>query len=119
MSTNLLVPLGKAVGLQGLLRRMAKVQPNDVLQLVGLTRRRSFLVENLALVGLGAMVGAGVALLLAPATGSATRDRFVSELDRVKHATTRALQEARAHAQVVAGDASERSKQDVASTYTA
>jgi gas vesicle protein len=48
----------------------------DALGFVGLERRRSRMWERIALVGAGAAVGAGTALLLAPASGKETRKRI-------------------------------------------
>ena len=50
----------------------------DPLALMGLERRSSRILERSALIGAGVLLGAGAALLLAPASGQETR-RKISE----------------------------------------
>jgi len=86
---------------------------------VGLSRRRSYLLENLALVGIGAVVGAGTALLFAPASGSETRERVASEFGRVKDATVDALKDAKRQAPNLLQHMKESTKNELSSSsYT-
>jgi len=95
MYSKLLVSLGGGIAASRLVQSIAQLEANDVLRRIGLARRRSYVVENLTLIGLGALAGAGVALLLAPSAGSETRQRVASELGKVKDATVNALRDAR------------------------
>jgi hypothetical protein len=95
MNTKLLVSLGSTLAATKLAQTIAHLEANDVLRVVGLAKRRSYFLENVALLGLGALAGAGAALLFAPASGQETRERMVSEFGRVKDATADALREAK------------------------
>jgi hypothetical protein len=95
MYSKFLVSLGGALAASRIVQSIAQLEANDVLRRIGLARRRSHAVENLALIGLGALAGAGVALLLAPSAGSETRQRVASELGKVKDATVSALRDVR------------------------
>jgi YtxH-like protein len=55
----------------------------DPLAAIGLERRQGRVLERIALVGLGAAVGAGAALLLAPASGEQTRRRLGAQAEKV------------------------------------
>src|SRR5690606_38529964 len=69
MNTKLLVSLGSTLAASRLAQSIGSIQANDMLRVVGLARRRNYFLENLALVGAGALAGAAVALLVAPASG--------------------------------------------------
>jgi gas vesicle protein len=56
------------------------------------------MLDNLALLGMGALAGAGAALLFAPASGLQLRERLTSQLSKVKGATIESLQEAKQRA---------------------
>jgi gas vesicle protein len=56
------------------------------------------MVQNLALLGVGAAVGAGVALLLAPASGSETRKRLSQGVEKLSDQAVEKLQQAQAEA---------------------
>lgn len=101
MNTKLLLSLGSTLAATRLAQNISNLETNDILGLVGLSRRRNHLVENLALVGLGAVAGAGIALLLAPASGAETRERMAYELGRVKEKTVDALNDAKRQAPVM------------------
>src|SRR3954454_2798427 len=84
MNTKLLVSLGSTLAATKLAQTISHLEADDVLGLVGLARRRTYLLENIALVGLGALAGAGAQLLFAPAAGTETRERMAYELGKVK-----------------------------------
>lgn len=117
MNTKMLVSLGSTLAATKLAQTIAHLQADDVLRVVGLARRRSHFAENLALVGLGALVGAGAALLLAPASGTETRERFASELGRVKDKTVDALKDVRRQAPALIQNMRENAKNEMSSGY--
>src|SRR5688572_12369715 len=91
MNTKFLVSLGSTLAASRLAQGISQLEADDVLRVVGLSRRRNYFIENLALVGAGALAGAAVALLLAPASGIETRERMALELGKMKDATVDAL----------------------------
>jgi hypothetical protein len=98
MNTKLLVSLGSTLAASRLAQTISNLEADDVLRVVGLSRRRNYFLENLALVGAGALAGAAVALLLAPASGTETRERMALELGKAKDATLDALRDAKRQA---------------------
>ena len=98
MNTKLLVSLGSTLAASRLAQGISHLEADDVLRLIGLSRRRSHFIENVALVGAGALAGAAIALLLAPASGTETRERMALELGKVKDATVDALRDAKRQA---------------------
>jgi hypothetical protein len=98
MNTKFLVSLGSTLAASRLAQSVASLEADDVLRVVGLARRRNHFLENLALVGAGALAGAAVALLLAPASGTETRERVALELGKVKEQTLDALRDAKRQA---------------------
>jgi hypothetical protein len=118
MNTKLLVSLGSTLAATRLAQNISQLEADDILGLVGLARRRNHLIENLALVGLGALAGAGAALLFAPASGSETRERMAYELGRVKEKTVDALKDAKRQAPAMLQHVKDNiSKNEVASSY--
>ena len=91
--TKLLMSLGSAIVASRVAKTITGIGMEDVLGTVGLARRRSHALENIGLVAVGALVGAGTALLLAPASGRQTRQRIGQEASRLGHAATEALRE--------------------------
>ena len=59
MNARMLMSLGSTLAATKLVRAVSRVEANDVLQYVGLARRRSHMLDNLALLGMGALAGAG------------------------------------------------------------
>jgi hypothetical protein len=98
MNTKLLVSLGSTLAASRLAQSISNLEADDMLRIVGLARRRSYFAENLALVGAGALAGAAIALLLAPASGTETRERMALELSKAKDATLDALRDAKRQA---------------------
>ncbi len=86
--TKTALAFGSAIGVQELLKSIQSVRLNDVLGVAGLERRPSTLEQLLpaaALITVSAAVGAGVALLLAPSSGSKLRARLSDGIDEAKH----------------------------------
>jgi len=116
MNTKLLVSLGSTLAATKLAQTVSRLEADDVLRVVGLARRRSTLLENIALFGMGALAGAGAALLLAPASGMETRERVALELGRVKDKTVDALRDAKQKAPGMLQHVKEMAKNEVASS---
>jgi YtxH-like protein len=118
MNTKLLVSLGSTLAATKLAQSMSHMEANDILGLVGLARRRNYLLENLALIGIGALAGAGAALLFAPASGSETRERMAFELGKVKEKTVDVLKDAKRQAPALLNQMKDAAKNEVgASSY--
>lgn len=67
------------------LRKLADVDKDDVLDLVGLEERRTAsdkLVPALALFGAGVLVGVGLGLMLAPKPGKELREDVKAKLNK-------------------------------------
>lgn len=114
MNTKWLLSIGSTLAATKFAQSIANLEANDVLGTVGLSRRRSYLLENLGLIGLGALAGAGTALLFAPARGSETRERIASELGRVKDQTVEALRDAKRQAPGLLRQFEESAKNEIA-----
>src|SRR5690606_36292645 len=71
-----LLSLEAAVAARPLMRSIRSFTADDALAVVGLERTHSRTLERIALLGLGAVAGAGAALLFAPASGSETRRKL-------------------------------------------
>jgi hypothetical protein len=69
-------------------KRLIGYDIDDVLELVGLARRRHMLLEGLlpmmGLLAVGAAVGAGVGLMLAPSSGRRLRKEVGDKLDDIR-----------------------------------
>ncbi len=76
---KVLMSLGTAIAASGIAKSISSIGMNDVLAPLGLSRRRSHVLENIGLVVLGAVVGGGAALLLAPSSGREARERLSNE----------------------------------------
>jgi len=90
---KLITSIGTAVAAGRLAQMATSVDFGDVLGTVGLARRRSHALENLLFLGCGAAVGAGAALLLAPAPGRETRARLGKEISKLGEAASGAVRE--------------------------
>jgi hypothetical protein len=78
--------IGSLIGAQQAVRVARRFELDDLLGILGVERRRSaaqLLLPAIGLVSLGAAVGAGAALLLAPNTGAETRKRLAVRLDQL------------------------------------
>ena len=92
--------LGSLIGAQHAVNAVRGFELNDLLGLVGLQRRRStfqMLLPAIGLVSLGAAVGAGTALLIAPSSGADLRQRLSDRVDKLTDKLD-ALQEHRSSA---------------------
>jgi hypothetical protein len=86
--TKTALALGSAIGVRDLIESVEKLELDDVLGAVGLERRPSIIGSLLPAVGLvavSAAVGAAMALLLAPSSGTKLRARLSDGLDDAKH----------------------------------
>jgi hypothetical protein len=86
--TKTIVAMGSAIGARELVKAALGVNLDDALGVVGLERKPSGLSQFLPAIGLitvSAAVGAGVALLLAPSSGSSLRARLSVGIDDAKH----------------------------------
>jgi hypothetical protein len=86
--TKAALAMGSAIGVRELIKSIEAVNLDSVLGTVGLERRPSALAQFLPAAGLitiSAAVGAGVALLLAPTSGTKLRARLSDGLDDAKH----------------------------------
>ena len=90
---KLLMSLGTAIAASKIAKSVAGIELEDVLGTVGLARRRNHFLENIGLVIAGAVVGAGAAILFAPASGSETRRRLGSEASKLGGAAMDAVRE--------------------------
>jgi len=115
MNTKFLVSLGSTLAASRLAQSISHLEADDVLRVVGLSRRRNYFIENLALVGAGALAGAAVALLLAPASGIETRERMALELGKMKDATVDALRDAKRQAPGLLQQLKDSTKNEISS----
>lgn len=90
---KLLISLGGAIASTRIGRSLTDLDANDLLGIVGLSRRQSRFGEGLLLFSGGAVVGAGVALLFAPASGEETRRMIGERLEKVGDAASAKLRD--------------------------
>lgn len=90
---KLLMSLGTAIAASNIAKQVSGFGIEDVLGTVGLSRRRSHFLENLGLVAVGAVVGAGAAILFAPSSGRETRRLIGDEASRLSQAAMDAVKE--------------------------
>ena len=78
--------IGSLIGAQQAVKVARKFEINDLLGYIGLQRHRSAtsdILPAIGLVTLGAAVGAGVALLVAPSSGVVLRKRLSERVDKL------------------------------------
>lgn len=92
---KLLFSLGAAIATSKLAKTVTHIDADDLLGTVGLSRRRSHALENIALVTMGALIGAGAALLFAPMSGPETRAKLKTKVDELGDAASQAVREVR------------------------
>jgi hypothetical protein len=107
-----LVSLGATLASSTLAKTLSRLEVEDLLGRVGLQRRQSRFLENLLLVSTGALIGAGIAVLFAPAEGQKTRARLGREIDKLSEAATDAVREARAEGPALLSRAVEGQKDE-------
>lgn len=93
-AAKMLMSVGSAIAASKLARSISDVEPEDLLSLIGLSRRRSHVAEDIAFLLTGVVVGAGAALLLAPESGAQTRARIRTELEKLQEGAADAVREA-------------------------
>jgi len=79
--------LGSAIGAREAVKAVQNLGSSDILGAIGLERRRSEtgdVFTVLGWIGLGAVVGAGAALLFAPSSGAELRSQLSDQLDSAK-----------------------------------
>jgi YtxH-like protein len=90
---KLLMSLGTAIAASKIVKTISNIELEDVLGTVGLSRRRNHFLENFGLVAVGAVVGAGAALLFAPRSGREIRRRLGDEASKLGQAAVEAARE--------------------------
>lgn len=86
--TKQLLAMGSAIGVDKLIEAVENAKLDDVLGVIGLERKPSDLAKLLPMAGLitvSAAVGAGIALLLAPSSGTRLRARLSDGIGQAKH----------------------------------
>src|ERR1039457_4045871 len=81
-----LLAIGSVIGVEQAVKVARKFEIDDLLGVVGLQRRRSvaqMILPAIGLVSLGAAVGAGAALLIAPSSGADLRQRLTERMDKL------------------------------------
>jgi YtxH-like protein len=90
---KMLISLGAALATSKVAHSISRIDADDLLGTIGLARRRNHFLMDAALVGAGAVIGAGVALLLAPTSGAEARAKLSEKLDDLGEAATTALRD--------------------------
>jgi hypothetical protein len=90
---KLLMSLGTAIAASKVAKTISGIELEDVLGTVGLSRRRSYALENLGLVAVGAIIGAGAAILFAPSSGRETRQLLGTQASKLGQAAADAVRE--------------------------
>lgn len=86
--------IGSAIGARRVMQGVHDFGVDDLLAPIGLERRRSALdkiLPAIGYVGLGTVIGAGAALLLAPSSGRELRERVSTRLDEAKSRVNKEL----------------------------
>jgi hypothetical protein len=92
---RIIFSLGAALVTSKLAKAISQIDADSVLGTVGLSRRRSHLLENVGVFAVGALAGAGAALLFAPTSGSETRAKIGRKAEELGEAASKAIREAR------------------------
>jgi len=80
---KIIFSLSAALAGTKLVRALSDLEFDDLLAPLGLTRRRSHVAGDLALLGAGMMVGGAVALFFAPMSGQETRSKLSRKADEL------------------------------------
>ena len=92
---NILLSIGAAIAGTKIVRAVSDIEMDDVLSPLGLSRRRSHMAQDLALLGAGMVVGGAVALIFAPMSGRETRQRLARKADELSDAAADKFRELR------------------------
>jgi hypothetical protein len=92
---NIMLSLGAAIAGTKIVRAVSDIEFDDVLSPLGLSRRRSHLGTDLALLSAGMLVGGAVALIFAPMSGRETRERLAKKADELSDAAAGKYREIR------------------------
>jgi len=92
---NILFSVGAAIASTKIIRAVSDIGLDDVLAPMGLSRRRSHVGADLALLGAGMLVGGAAALIFAPSSGQETRRLLSEKADELGDAATQKLRELR------------------------
>jgi len=92
---NIIFSIGAAIAGTKIVRAVSDLEMDDLIAPLGLSRRRSHLATDLALLGTGMLVGGAVAILLAPASGRETRERIASKANELGDMANDKLREIR------------------------
>ena len=91
-----LLTIGSIIGAREAIRAAQVIDLDDLLGVIGLQRRRGRaerILPALAMVAVGAAVGAGAALLLAPSSGADLRHRISEGAGNVKERVSEKVSE--------------------------
>lgn len=103
-----LFSVGAALAASPVVRSIGHTQMfADPLSVIGLERRSARVVERTALVGIGLLIGAGAALLFAPASGVDTRRRIGEKVDTLTKDAKQLTERANEYLHEVAENASQ------------
>jgi len=91
MLAKLLLSLGATVAGGAVAAKLGGFDQDDLFEALGLERRESHVFGNLGLIGLGTLVGAGAALLIAPKAGAQTRAWLAREFGKLGDAAEEAV----------------------------
>jgi hypothetical protein len=92
---NLIFSVGAAIAGTKIVRAVSDLEFDDVLAPIGLSRRRSHIVSDVALLSAGMVLGGAVALIFAPMSGRETRQRIASKADELGDAAAQKLRDIR------------------------
>lgn len=92
---NALFSLGAAIAGTKIIRSVSGLEMDDVLAPLGLARRRPHVAQSLTLIGVGAVLGGAVALLLAPSSGRETRERIAKKANQLSESAAEKMRELR------------------------
>ena len=116
-TTKALASVGSALAATRAARAATDLGADDMLGWIGLARRRSHTLENIALVGAGIALGAASALLFAPSSGRTTRKRIRQGVERAAEAADARISETRekilSEASALSEEASSRTRDAV------
>jgi hypothetical protein len=92
---NLIFSVGAAIAGTKIVRAVSDLEFDDVLAPIGLSRRRTHIVQDVALLSAGMVLGGAVALIFAPMSGRETRQRIASKADELGDAAAQKLRDIR------------------------